>query len=57
MGGRQTDRQADRQTDTYALSDGVLVCISGDLVGVEFGGDYGDEVLEHVVIWTEKGIH
>jgi hypothetical protein len=36
---------------TYPFGDRVLVCVCWDLVGVQFGGHYGDEVLKHLIIW------
>ncbi len=34
---------------TYLLGDRVLMSLCRDLVGVQFGGHDGDEVLEHVI--------
>lgn len=41
------------QTQTYPLSDGVLMRVCRHFVGVQFGWHNGDEVLKHVVSWKE----
>lgn len=39
---------------SHPLSHGELVRVCRYLVGVEFGGDDCDEVLEHLVIYNKK---